>query len=74
MVIGLIATACGDDMIRIFKETDTIDKNQPNFEQILAVHRAHTQDVNTIAWCPHSAGLLLSTSDDGETKIWKFSE
>lgn len=74
LVTGLIATACGDDMIRIFKESDVEDKNQPNFELLLAVHRAHTQDVNTISWCPHTAGLLLSTSDDGETKIWKFTE
>ncbi|XP_055311430.1 probable cytosolic iron-sulfur protein assembly protein Ciao1 [Sitodiplosis mosellana] len=71
---GLIATACGDDMIRIFKESDGSDKNQPNFELLLSVHRAHTQDVNTVAWCPHTAGLLLSTSDDGEVKVWKFSE
>lgn len=61
-------------MIRIFKETDTSEPNQPNFELVLAVHRAHSQDVNTVAWCPHSAGLLLSTSDDGEIKVWKFNE
>lgn len=72
--LGLIATACGDDMIRIFKEAETSDKNQPTFELVLAVHRAHSQDVNTVTWCPHTAGLLLSTSDDGEIKVWKFSE
>lgn len=70
----MIATACGDDMIRIFKESDESDKNQPNFELALAVHRAHTQDVNTVAWCPHTPGLLLSTSDDGEIKVWEYSE
>lgn len=72
--IGLIATACGDDMIRIFKECDDSAINQPTFELILAQHHAHTQDVNTVKWCPHTAGLLLSTSDDGEVKIWKFTE
>lgn len=65
-----MATACGDDMIRIFKESDSSDKNQPTFDLLLAVDRAHTQDVNTIVWCPHTAGLLLSTSDDGETKYF----
>lgn len=63
-------------MIRIFEESslDSTDKNQTNFELVLAEHRAHSQDVNTIAWCPHTAGLLLSTSDDGEVKVWKYSE
>lgn len=61
-------------MIRIFKETDESDWNQPTFELVLAVHRAHSQDVNTVAWCPHTSGLLLSTSDDGEIKVWKSTE
>lgn len=61
-------------MIRIFKECDNSDKNQPTFELLLAQHRAHSQDVNTVKWCPHTPGLLLSTSDDGEVKIWKFTE
>lgn len=71
---GLIATACGDDMIRIFKESDGSEQNQPTFELLLSIHRAHSQDVNTVDWCPHTAGLLLSTSDDGEVKVWKFEE
>lgn len=70
----MIATACGDDMIRIFKESDGSEKNQPTFELIHAEHRAHSQDVNAVIWCSHTAGLLLSTSDDSEVKIWKFSE
>lgn len=70
----LIATACGDDVIRIFKESNGSDKNQPNFELLLMEHQAHTQDVNTVTWCPHTAGLLLSTSDDGNVKLWKFTE
>lgn len=61
-------------MIRIFKEADVSEKNQPTFDLLLAEHRAHSQDVNTIAWCSHTAGLLLSTSDDGEVKIWNFTE
>lgn len=72
--VGLIATACGDDMIRIFKESETSEQNQPSFELLHAEHRAHSQDVNTIIWCPHTPGLLLSTSDDSEIKIWKFTE
>lgn len=61
-------------MIRIFKETDESDRNQPTFELLLSIHRAHSQDVNTVQWCPHTPGLLLSTSDDGEVKVWKYDE
>lgn len=70
----LLVTACGDDMIRVFKESEGSTKNQQIFEQVLAQHRAHAQDVNTVKWSSTEAGLLLSTSDDGETKIWKFTD
>lgn len=70
---GLIATACGDDMIRIFKESETSTKNEPVFEMLTKIH-GHKQDVNSIKWNPVVPGLLLSTSDDGDIKLWKFSE
>ena len=70
---GLIATACGDDMIRIFKETEDSDRNQPTFELIAKEH-AHSQDTNTVIWNPQVAGMLVSTSDDGDVKIWKYSD
>lgn len=61
-------------MIRIFKECDGSDPNEPRFEIIHAEHKAHSQDVNTVAWCPTTSGLLISTSDDGDAKLWKFEE
>lgn len=61
-------------MIRIFKEADESNENEPTFDLVLSVHRAHTQDVNTVSWCSQTPGLLLSTSDDGEIKIWKFTQ
>lgn len=61
-------------MIRIFKESDGSEQNQPTFELLLSIHQAHSQDINTVEWCPHTAGLLMSASDDGEVKIWKFEE
>lgn len=61
-------------MIRIFKEADESNKDEPTFELVLSIHRAHTQDVNTVSWCSFKPGLLLSTSDDGEIKIWKFTQ
>jgi cytosolic iron-sulfur protein assembly protein CIAO1 len=69
---GLIATACGDDQIRIFKEADVSSKNEPTFELESKI-LAHRQDVNTVRWNPVVAGMLLSTSDDGDLKIWKFN-
>lgn len=43
------------------------------FELVTQIH-AHRQDVNTVSWNPVVPGLLLSASDDGDVKLWKFSE
>ncbi|KAG4078090.1 hypothetical protein HA402_002141 [Bradysia odoriphaga] len=69
---GLIATACGDDIVRVFKESENSTKLAPEFEIVASQHGAHSQDVNTVKWCPTTTGLLLSTSDDGDAKIWKY--
>jgi cytosolic iron-sulfur protein assembly protein CIAO1 len=71
---GLLATACGDNIIRIFKECDNSNANEPTFELVHTETYAHSQDVNTIVWNPVKQGLLVSTSDDGEAKIWNFVE
>lgn len=68
---GLIVSACGDDCIRIFKEEEVSDKNQPSFSLVYTQNRAHSQDVNSVAWNPKEHGLLASGSDDGEVKLWK---
>lgn len=69
---GLLATGCGDDIVRIFRETEDSTKNEPTFELVVSEHRAHSQDVNTVRWHPTTEGLLLTTSDDGDAKIWKY--
>lgn len=69
---GLLATGCGDDIVRIFRESDDSTKNEPIFELVVSEHRAHSQDVNTVRWHPTTEGLLLTTSDDGDAKIWKY--
>lgn len=71
---GLIATASGDDIIRIFKEDDDSDPNAPSFSLVNSCEQAHMQDVNCVCWNPVNVGLLASCSDDGEIKIWKFME
>jgi len=68
----LIATACGDNSIRIFKEEDLSDCNQPSFSCISHVSEAHSQDINSVQWNPVVKGVLASCSDDGLVKIWKM--
>lgn len=70
---GLIATACGDDAIRIFKEDDGCDPNTPTFS-LVSTEKAHNQDVNCVCWNPITPGLLVSCSDDGEIKVWSYKE
>lgn len=71
---GALATACGDDAVRVFKEDATADPDQPVFSLAAQVTRAHNQDVNCVAWNPKEAGLLVSCSDDGDISIWRFHE
>uniref|UniRef100_A0A224XRQ3 Probable cytosolic iron-sulfur protein assembly protein Ciao1 n=1 Tax=Panstrongylus lignarius TaxID=156445 RepID=A0A224XRQ3_9HEMI len=71
---SLIATACADNNIRIFKETEDSDPNQPTFELISTKYHAHEQDVNSVAWHPTEEGLLASGSDDSFVKLWRIKE
>nr|CAH7769478.1 unnamed protein product [Callosobruchus chinensis] len=71
---NLIATACGDDAIRIFKEDGTSDCNAPTFSMICTLEKAHTQDVNCVTWNPVVPGILASCSHDGEIKIYTYRE
>ena len=68
-----IVTACGDDFIRVFRETENSDKNQPSF-MLMASVKAHGQDVNSVSWSPKEENLLASCSDDGLVKLWSFSD
>lgn len=70
---GAIATSCGDDAIRIFKEQPSGDPNAPTFDLLLTIPQAHTEDVNSVTWNPTVVGLLASASDDGTVKLWDFS-
>lgn len=45
---------------------------QPTFSLTAHVPRAHSQDVNCVAWNPKEPGLLASCSDDGEIAFWKY--
>uniref|UniRef100_A0A8C3ID54 Probable cytosolic iron-sulfur protein assembly protein CIAO1 n=1 Tax=Chrysemys picta bellii TaxID=8478 RepID=A0A8C3ID54_CHRPI len=69
---GALATACGDDAIRIFEEEPLSSPQQPTFALTAHMPRAHSQDVNCVAWNPKEPGLLASCSDDGEMAFWKY--
>ena len=67
-----LATACGDDGVRVFKEEVTSDPEQPEFSLSAHVARAHNQDVNCVTWHPKEPGLLVSCSDNGEIAMWRY--
>ncbi|XP_019363886.1 PREDICTED: probable cytosolic iron-sulfur protein assembly protein CIAO1 isoform X1 [Gavialis gangeticus] len=69
---GALATACGDDAIRVFEEEPLAEPQQPTFALTAHVPRAHAQDVNCVAWNPAEPGLLASCSDDGEVAFWRY--
>lgn len=71
---GLIVTACGDDVIRIFREESDSDKHQPTFSLVCTMNNAHTQDVNCSQWNPAVPGMIASASDDGTVKVWFYSD
>ncbi|XP_014665985.1 PREDICTED: probable cytosolic iron-sulfur protein assembly protein CIAO1 homolog [Priapulus caudatus] len=68
---GLIATAGGDDKLCVFEEE--VDSTGPTFVLSTAITRAHNEDVNSVEWNPKVTGLLASSSDSGDVKIWQYS-
>ena len=75
----MIATACGDNYIRIFRQSkngvgDDCSSNADalNFELIESI-QAHDQDVNCVKWCPQLPGMSASCSDDGSIKLWQIN-
>ncbi|KAM8794631.1 LOW QUALITY PROTEIN: putative cytosolic iron-sulfur protein assembly protein CIAO1 [Eudromia elegans] len=70
---GALATACGDDAIRVFEESAPGAPHEPpTFSLAAHVPRAHAQDVNCVAWHPTEPGLLASCSDDGDIAFWRY--
>lgn len=69
-----MATACGDDAVRVFKDDETTNPDEPVFSLAAQANKAHSQDVNCVSWNPKEPGLLASCSDDGEIAIWRFQE
>eukprot|EP01062_Namystynia_karyoxenos_P070176 TRINITY_DN65563_c0_g1_i1.p1 TRINITY_DN65563_c0_g1~~TRINITY_DN65563_c0_g1_i1.p1 ORF type:complete len:363 (+),score=100.11 TRINITY_DN65563_c0_g1_i1:78-1091(+) len=71
---GLIATACGDDGIRIFApRTMDVDEGACGFDLCCAKELAHEADVNSVRWHPRRPDILASASDDGTVRLWQYS-
>lgn len=71
---GALATACGDDAVRVFKEEVAASPDEPVFSLAAQETSAHSQDVNCVSWNPKEAGLLASCSDSGDIAIWRFKD
>ncbi|XP_064587025.1 probable cytosolic iron-sulfur protein assembly protein CIAO1 [Zonotrichia leucophrys gambelii] len=70
---GAVATACGDDAVRVFEEVSPASPLSPvTFGLAAHVPRAHAQDVNGVAWHPRHAGLLATCGDDGDIAFWQY--
>jgi hypothetical protein len=80
---GYIATASGDDAIRIFAEAHSDGGGRgggsgggaggPSFVQTAAVSGAHGCDVNCVAWSPTDPLLLASAADDFTVALWRYT-
>jgi WD40 repeat protein len=68
----MIATGCGDNNIRIFREQPESDPHAPQFD-LIYTGEEHEMDVNSVRWCPSQDGMLASASDDGTVKIWTLA-
>lgn len=71
---GALATACGDDGVRVFKEEVPASPDELVFSLVAQETKAHSQDVNCVSWNPKDAGLLASCSDNGEIAVWRFKD
>ncbi|KFM81569.1 putative cytosolic iron-sulfur protein assembly protein CIAO1, partial [Stegodyphus mimosarum] len=70
-VTNLLATACGDNCIRIFHEDRDSDPHAPLMNLYATAKDAYDQDVNAVDWNPKIPGLLASCSDDYDVKLWQ---
>uniref|UniRef100_A0A914XRF3 Probable cytosolic iron-sulfur protein assembly protein CIAO1 homolog n=1 Tax=Plectus sambesii TaxID=2011161 RepID=A0A914XRF3_9BILA len=67
---GLIATGCGDNSVRLFRQSEGGDADAPTFDLVQTI-KAHDEDVNCVAWNSKCAGMLATASDDCLIKIYQ---
>eukprot|EP00056_Hartaetosiga_gracilis_P004244 m.72912 g.72912 ORF g.72912 m.72912 type:complete len:104 (-) comp11760_c0_seq3:87-398(-) len=72
-----IATACGDNNVRVFSvelEREEGEERESAHLQLLQTLKGHKQDVNGVAWCEKNSNLLASASDDETVIVWHLSK
>lgn len=69
---GLIATASGDNHIRIIRETPGVNELEKNRFELAHSIKVSDVDVNCVKWNPKKPNLLVSTSDDGQLRLWEW--
>ncbi|KAG8631781.1 hypothetical protein KVT40_000921 [Elsinoe batatas] len=63
---GRLATAGGDNQVRLWKIEGTDDEKKVTF---LSTLEKHTQAVNVVRWCPKGE-MLATAGDDGNVLLW----
>ncbi|CAO3659979.1 unnamed protein product [Umbelopsis ramanniana] len=75
-VHGRVASASGDNHIKIFTEESSVqDVNAPTWNISASVTDAHgVSDINSISWFPNEkhGDWLASGGDDGVVNIWRY--
>jgi len=56
------------------KEDEVSTKLKEKWDVIATEQRAHSADVNRVAWCPSDANILASCGDDGLVRIWEYCD
>ncbi|KAI9471163.1 Cytosolic iron-sulfur protein assembly protein [Coemansia sp. RSA 989] len=69
--LGWLATGCSDNILRVFKATETGAGSSVDVSLKCAQENAHgLSDINCVQWNPVHPGWLATCGDDGIVRIW----